>query len=236
MQAQAEQLPSRQEYGAATPWDSRKSSSGVPGAHPSKANSSPSRSPLTRAGASRSGVVGLLGAGVADVDRPDADGGVAEGVAAQRDELLLVAALAGEAELLEHRHHAAHERAGPAHERVVAAEVLRHRAQAVGGRQPLQALEPVHQHEAVDVLLGELGQLARRRSPTTRRGWRRRARCGRCRGSSAVFTIDITGVMPLPPANSSRSASRSAGVKIPLGGSTVSVVPGTTLSQIQFDA
>ena len=48
--------------------------------------------------------------------------------------------------------------------------------------------------------------------------------------------IDITGVIPLPPANSSRSASSDAGVKMPLGGSTRIESPGLRLSTIQFDA
>ena len=38
--------------------------------------------------------------------------------------------------------------------------------------------------------------------------------------ASAVRVIDMTGVMPLPPASSSRSALSEAGVKMPLGGST----------------
>ena len=48
--------------------------------------------------------------------------------------------------------------------------------------------------------------------------------------------IDMTGVMPLPPANSSRSASRSFGVKIPAGGSTRSRSPGRSSLQIQPEA
>ena len=46
----------------------------------------------------------------------------------------------------------------------------------------------------------------------------------------------MIGVMPDPPANSSRSASRSAGVKIPLGGSTRSESPTLRFSTIQFEA
>ncbi len=53
--------------------------------------------------------------------------------------------------------------------------------------------------------------------------------------ASAVFAIEITGVIPDPPANSSRSSSYDLGVKMPLGGSTVSCCPARTLSQIQFE-
>ena len=52
----------------------------------------------------------------------------------------------------------------------------------------------------------------------------------------AVRVIDMIGVMPLPPANSSRSASRQAGVKIPDGGSDRMVDPSRRLSQIQLEA
>ena len=48
--------------------------------------------------------------------------------------------------------------------------------------------------------------------------------------------IDMIGVMPLPPANSSRSASSEAGVKMPDGGSTLMVSPSRRLSQIQLEA
>ena len=53
--------------------------------------------------------------------------------------------------------------------------------------------------------------------------------------ASADFAMLITGVMPLPPAKSSRSASSDAGVKIPLGGSTVSWLPARRLSLIQLE-
>jgi hypothetical protein len=53
--------------------------------------------------------------------------------------------------------------------------------------------------------------------------------------ASADFTIEITGVMPLPPANSRRSAFRSLGVNTPLGGSTSISVPAPALSQSQFE-
>ena len=46
----------------------------------------------------------------------------------------------------------------------------------------------------------------------------------------------MIGVIPLPAANSSRSASSAFGVKTPAGSSTSSSVPATTLSQIQFEA
>lgn len=41
--------------------------------------------------------------------------------------------------------------------------------------------------------------------------------------------------MPLPPATSSRSPSRSGGVNVPAGGRTSSSSPGATRSQIQPD-
>ena len=54
--------------------------------------------------------------------------------------------------------------------------------------------------------------------------------------ANAVRVIDMIGVMPLPPASRSRSSSSEAGVKMPLGGSTRSVEPGRTWSQIQLEA
>ena len=54
--------------------------------------------------------------------------------------------------------------------------------------------------------------------------------------SSAVRAIDITGVIPDPPANSRKSASMSFGVKMPLGGRTRSVSPALRFSTIQFEA
>jgi hypothetical protein len=53
--------------------------------------------------------------------------------------------------------------------------------------------------------------------------------------ASALFTIDSTGVMPLPAANSSRSSSSDDGVKIPAGASDSSSSPAVTESQIQFE-
>jgi hypothetical protein len=53
---------------------------------------------------------------------------------------------------------------------------------------------------------------------------------------SAAFRIEITGVMPLPPASSSRSPSKVVGVNRPAGGSTSSTAPGSRVSQIQFEA
>jgi hypothetical protein len=50
------------------------------------------------------------------------------------------------------------------------------------------------------------------------------------------LTIDITGVIPLPAATSSRSVSSEAGLNTPLGTSTSSSLPGRTLSQIQCEA
>src|SRR5580692_4674112 len=54
--------------------------------------------------------------------------------------------------------------------------------------------------------------------------------------ASADFRIDITGVMPLPAASSRKSPSRLAGVNVPAGGSTSSTMPGFTLSPIQCEA
>ena len=48
--------------------------------------------------------------------------------------------------------------------------------------------------------------------------------------------IDIMGVIPLPPANSSSSVMPSLGVKVPPGRSASSFIPGCRLSHSQFDA
>ncbi len=54
--------------------------------------------------------------------------------------------------------------------------------------------------------------------------------------ASADFRIDITGVIPLPAANSRKSPSSEPGQNVPAGGSTSSTVPAATCSAIQFDA
>ena len=46
----------------------------------------------------------------------------------------------------------------------------------------------------------------------------------------------MTGVMPDPPAKSSRSAVQSLGVKIPEGGRTRSVSPGLSSELSQLEA
>ncbi len=46
--------------------------------------------------------------------------------------------------------------------------------------------------------------------------------------ASADFRIDITGVIPLPAANSRKSPSSEPGQNVPAGGSTSSTVPATT--------
>ena len=46
----------------------------------------------------------------------------------------------------------------------------------------------------------------------------------------------MTGVIPLPAANSRKSPSSEAGLNVPAGGSRSSTVPATTRSRIQFDA
>ena len=48
--------------------------------------------------------------------------------------------------------------------------------------------------------------------------------------------MDITGVIPLPAANSRKSPSSERGLNVPAGGSRSSTVPARTRSQIQFDA
>jgi len=48
--------------------------------------------------------------------------------------------------------------------------------------------------------------------------------------------MEMTGVMPLPPANIRNSPSRDAGLNVPAGGSRSSTVPGRTLSAIQLEA
>ena len=53
---------------------------------------------------------------------------------------------------------------------------------------------------------------------------------------SADFRMDITGVIPLPAANSRRSPSSERGLKVPAGGSRSSTVPARTRSRIQLDA
>ena len=46
--------------------------------------------------------------------------------------------------------------------------------------------------------------------------------------ASADFRIDMTGVIPLPAANSRKSPSSEPGQNVPAGGSTSSTVPATT--------
>jgi len=46
----------------------------------------------------------------------------------------------------------------------------------------------------------------------------------------------MTGVIPLPAANSRKSASSDCGQNVPAGGSRSSTVPAATCSAIQFDA
>src|SRR5579859_58039 len=54
--------------------------------------------------------------------------------------------------------------------------------------------------------------------------------------ASADFRIDITGVIPLPAANSKKSPANDEGQNVPAGGSTSSTVPAVTRERIQFDA
>ena len=46
----------------------------------------------------------------------------------------------------------------------------------------------------------------------------------------------MTGVMPLPAANSRKSPSSAAGVNVPAGGRMSSTLPARTWSAIQLDA
>ena len=46
----------------------------------------------------------------------------------------------------------------------------------------------------------------------------------------------MTGVIPLPAANSRKSPSSEPGQNVPAGGSRSSTVPGVTCSRIQLDA
>ena len=48
--------------------------------------------------------------------------------------------------------------------------------------------------------------------------------------------MDITGVIPLPAANSRKSPSSERGLNVPAGGSRSSTLPAATRSKIQFDA
>ena len=46
----------------------------------------------------------------------------------------------------------------------------------------------------------------------------------------------MTGVIPLPAANSRKSPSSDRGLNVPAGGSRSSTVPAVTWSRIQFEA
>ena len=53
--------------------------------------------------------------------------------------------------------------------------------------------------------------------------------------ASALLTIDITGVIPLPPAYATIGTSCACCTKRPVGRITSIVEPGTSVSIIQFD-
>ena len=53
--------------------------------------------------------------------------------------------------------------------------------------------------------------------------------------ASADFTIEITGVMPLPPLKSISSRAPSSSTKRPAGGVTIRHSPAATWSLIQFE-
>ena len=61
------------------------------------------------------------------------------------------------------------------------------------------------------------------------------SRIGRVVVASALLMIEITGVMPLPPANATIGTSRSCSTKSPVGRITSIVAPGASASFIQFD-
>ncbi len=48
--------------------------------------------------------------------------------------------------------------------------------------------------------------------------------------------MEMTGVIPLPAANSTKSPASDCGLNVPAGGSRSSTVPGRTLSAIQLEA
>jgi hypothetical protein len=48
--------------------------------------------------------------------------------------------------------------------------------------------------------------------------------------------MDMTGVIPLPPANMRKSVSSDRGVNVPAGGRVSSVLPAVTLSASQLEA
>src|SRR5580704_1064415 len=54
--------------------------------------------------------------------------------------------------------------------------------------------------------------------------------------ASTDFRMDMTGVIPLPAANSRKSPESEPGQNVPAGGSTSSTVPAVTRERIQFDA
>ena len=54
--------------------------------------------------------------------------------------------------------------------------------------------------------------------------------------ASTDLRMEMTGVIPLPAANSRNSPSSDGGQKVPAGGSTSSTVPAVTVSRIQLEA
>ena len=58
---------------------------------------------------------------------------------------------------------------------------------------------------------------------------------GRAVVASALLMIEITGVMPLPPANATIGTSVARSTKSPAGRITSIVSPGASASFIQFD-
>jgi hypothetical protein len=52
---------------------------------------------------------------------------------------------------------------------------------------------------------------------------------------SALLRMEMTGVMPLPPANSRKSSSTDVGQNTPAGASTSTVIPGRSEAQTQLE-
>ena len=54
--------------------------------------------------------------------------------------------------------------------------------------------------------------------------------------ASTDFSMEMTGVIPLPAANSRKSPSSDSGQNVPAGGSRSRTVPAVTVSMSQFEA
>ena len=104
-----------------------------------------------------------------------------------------------------------------------------------GGRHAEQRIQPVHHHQPP----AESAASPRSDGPKITERSSRFAYTSTTRprpACSADFRMDITGVIPLPAANSRKSPSSERGLNVPAGGSRSSTVPARTRSRIQFDA